>query len=122
MDNAKRNDEDARFARLPKWAQRELKRLESSVDYYKAKLEVGPEGSDTFFDAGPETQQPLGEGVSVTFYTDPEQTASTYGKGAIQAHVVQRSSGRRLEIRASDGLVVRAVSSNMISVETSETW
>lgn len=55
------------LSRLPKWARHRIERLEADNASLRAKLEAGPEDSDTFADPYGEPPRPLGAGAHVRF-------------------------------------------------------
>ena len=56
------------IARLPKWAQSEIRRLRADVDFLTRKLKVGPEDSNTFADPyASYARRPLGKGPTIEF-------------------------------------------------------
>ena len=59
------NPEDV--ARLPQWAQRQVKTLQNQVKNLKAELSTGPEDSDTFANPYLDHARPLGRGTRVRF-------------------------------------------------------
>lgn len=58
-----------KFGKLPKWAQREIRRLEGNERHLRAALAVGPEDSNTFvgMSSGEEDRKPLGTGTLIAF-------------------------------------------------------
>jgi hypothetical protein len=116
-DNLTDNDE-AKIARLPKWAQSELDRLTKDVAYWKAKATEGPEDSDTAVAHGghPEVLQNLQPGARVLFQT---------GAGMLEAHVKDGRLAIRCErvgkLRAGGYVKVLPHSSNVILVDV-EAW
>lgn len=95
-------------AKLPKWAQREIDRLESDVRHYRARLAAGPEDSDTFADPYSDgARRPLGKGTLIEF---------TFGPG--WADKIQASlDGDTLRIRGGSGLAVYPSASNSINIK-----
>ncbi len=63
---------------LPKWAQKELTRLEAGVEYWKAKATVGPEESNTFLDPYAEKPTPLGKDAHVAFVLGDRKSVQCY--------------------------------------------
>ena len=63
---------DTRMARLPKWAQDEIQRLENSNAYLRKKLEAGPEDSNTFVQSHTHPSTPLGESPTIRFVLSDE--------------------------------------------------
>jgi hypothetical protein len=63
---------EGRVSRLPKWARDEIRRLESNLEQAYAKLNTGPEDSNTVADAYSPTRRPLGKDASIEFSLGPE--------------------------------------------------
>lgn len=58
---------DARFERLPKWAQQEIERLERDLAYAKERLAEGDSESRVFADPYADPPRPLGYDTAVEF-------------------------------------------------------
>lgn len=84
-------------ARLPKWAQQEIDRLERDLDDARAKLSAGPEDSDTFADPYSEqARRPLGQGPTIMFKLGE--------RNEIRCRVEHDHRGRAyLDVNASSG-------------------
>jgi hypothetical protein len=96
-------------ARLPKWAQHRLQKLESDVAYYAAKLAEGPQDSDTF--ANPHSDiamRPLGMGTLIRF------SITTRDDGSAHDYIDAQLNGDTLEIRASRRLTITPQASNVV--------
>lgn len=92
--------------RLPKWAQREIERLENDLASANRKLAEGPEDSDTFADPYSDTPRPLGKGTSVEFRLGPEI--------ADKIHV--RIERGKVNVYGGDYLRIYPQASNVINV------
>jgi hypothetical protein len=96
-------------ARLPKWAQRRLQKLENDVAFYTAELAEGPENSDTFADPHSDTaRRPLGTGTLIRF------AITKRDDGSVRDYIDARLDGDTLEIRASRRLTITPQSSNVV--------
>ena len=94
-------------SRLPKWAQAELLRLESDVDYWKARASAGPEDSDTFIHQW-EHPTPLGHGPVIRF----QLTGDDQFRDGIQV----RRSGDAILVHGGDTLQVEPQASNALKI------
>lgn len=94
--------------RLPKWAQREIRRLTNDVEHLRTRLEAGPEDSDTFADAFSESKRPLGRGTQIEF---------RFGDRWDQRFMV-RLEGRRLIVAGGERIAVRPQASNVVEIES----
>lgn len=61
------------LSKLPKWAQNRITLLERNVEHLKAKLNAGPEDSDTIADPYGSAPRPLGKGTTVHFVVPKDQ-------------------------------------------------
>lgn len=98
-------------SRLPKWAQRELERLERDLGAAHARLAAGPDDSDTFAFARPDwnlTTQPLGRGVPVFFMLADGRSVQVRNDGDVVDVLVSGMAS------AADGLQVMPRSSNHV--------
>jgi hypothetical protein len=100
------------FARLPKWAQREIEQLNGNVDHWKAKAQIGPEGSNTFVDSGLNDEKPLGHGPRIRF-----QLGDRWDE-KVEAHI----EGDFLTIHGGHALEIQPVSSNVARVRLGDWW
>lgn len=57
----------ARLAKLPKWAQQELASQEATIRHLRGRLAVGPEESNAFLDPYAEPPRPLGRNPVIEF-------------------------------------------------------
>lgn len=102
---------DAQFDKLPKWAQRELSRLEGNASYWERKATAGPEQSNTFSEHG---ERPLGTDETIRFHLDDKRDRMG---DVIEA----RLDGNRLRVVApSSMLAISPQSSNIIYVTIRE--
>ena len=99
------------ITKLPKWAQAEIERLTRDLESAYAKLNVGPEDSDTFADPYSEARQPLGKGTSIVF-----EFGEGHGK-----RINARLEGETLVVQGGDSLIVQPRASNSIYLRT-ERW
>lgn len=97
---------ESRIATLPKWAQREIYRLQADVASLTERLTAGPENSDTFADAYSDASRPLGKGTSVAFKFGPG-----WGK-----RFVVRLEGERLIVHGGSSVAVHPRASNLFEV------
>ena len=95
------------ISKLPKWAQAELLRLESDVDYWKARATEGPEDSDTFIHSYLDPT-PIGKGPIVRF----QLTGDDQFRDAIQV----RRDGDAIYVSGGDTLQVEPRASNVVKV------
>jgi hypothetical protein len=93
--------------KLPKWAQRELERLERDLEFAYQKLSAGPEDSNTFADPYASAPRPLGKDVTVEFRTGPERSE----------RVLVRVEKGKLNINGGDSLRIQPISGNVIEVQ-----
>ena len=103
--------------KLPKYVSDEIERLDRSIRYWKAKVEVGPADSDTFIEHyggidGPVT--PLGRGTTVAFYRRDRTRDSV--DGWQHRFDVSIDDEGELRISGGDGLLVRPYAGNAIRV------
>lgn len=95
--------------KLPKWAQREIGRLERDVEHLKGQLSAGPEDSDTFANAFSAARRPLGAQTDIEF---------VLANGKIRARIEPgRGVFGRLYISGDDGLRVMPNAFNSIELE-----
>jgi hypothetical protein len=94
------------LTRLPKWAQREIERLTRDVEHYKARLEVGPEDSDTFASPYSDAATPLGVGTVIEF---------RFGE-RWDAKIMARLEGDRLIVSGGSRIAVFPNASNVVEV------
>jgi hypothetical protein len=93
--------------KLPKYAQDELNRLRRDLAHAHAKLEAGPEDSDTFADPYLHPR-PLGKGESVEFRLNPQRK--------VRVRIAQTHRGPELDINADSGLSIEPVAANAIRI------
>jgi hypothetical protein len=93
--------------KLPKWAQRELERLERDLESAQQKLAAGPEDSNTFADPYAAAPRPLGRDVAVEFHTGSDR----------DERVIVRVDGDKVNIYGGDSLRIFPMSSNVIEVQ-----
>lgn len=102
-----------RISKLPQWAQQEIKRLENSVEHWKAQATAGPEGSNTFIRRyGNKMDTPLGSSPIVRFQL---------GEGWHEAVEVQIEKGF-VHVRGSDGITIWPSAANCIDVRPGRLW
>ena len=98
-------------SKLPKWAQLEIERLTSNVEYWKKKVEVGPDDSDTFVRQSYDSAQPLGDSPRIEF---------RFGEGwgeVIEAHLIYQQGKPMLRIDTHTGVLnITPSASNSIYV------
>jgi hypothetical protein len=87
--------EPDQFRRLPKWAQREINRLQNEVDWWKAKATVGPNESNTFAERG---EKPLGIDPTVIFHIDEH-------RDRLGDSIEARLEGNRLRLVTPNGML-----------------
>lgn len=107
------NLSESMLARLPKAAREEIGRLDREVEYLRAKLAVGPEGSNTFAERIVGALEhfpgrPLGKDISVTFQYGPDEKDSI--------DVVIERGWVRLHAAGGDPLTIQPASSNSARV------
>lgn len=108
--------DDQRFLKLPKWAQGEIRRLNSNVEWWKAKATVGPEDSDTFLGSYLEDDnKPLGKGQRVVFMLDNENVIEA--KNIDGKFVEVRASGR-----GSESINAQPHASNVLKIAAGDWW
>ena len=98
-------------AKLPKWAQQELQRLEQDLAHAEEKLAAGPEDSNTFADPYADAARPLGRDTTVEFRFGPETSEK----------IQVRIDGDKLYVYGGDSLAIAPRSSNAIYVKA-ERW
>lgn len=105
-----------RFDRLPKWAQSEITRLKSNVNYWKAKATAGPDDSDTFVWNGLGDMTPLGDSPTVAFYPKSIQ------RGGIESGFHARIDGKRLRVTSpgAEMVLIHPSASNSFYVEVDQ--
>jgi hypothetical protein len=96
-------EKDLRFEKLPKWAQREIEKLEMNVVYWKKKASVGPEDSDTFVSHYPDNDQPLGQGETIRFVLE-------------NGYVEVQNYDTHVSVRADDAIAIQPQSGNLVKV------
>jgi len=98
-------------SKLPKW--RLIEKLENDNAYYLAKLNEGPEDSDTFADAYSDGRRPLGAGTVIEFQLGDRKTVRvrTACEGVTGLPYLSINGGDYLEIRpqAANSFEVRPV-------------
>lgn len=102
---------DAQRERLPKAVRYELERLESDVEYWKAKATAGPEDSNTFIqggglDRGSDT--PLGNSPRIDFEPD----------GIYSRITARLTKDGWLELNGYENIIVSPRSGNLVWVKT----
>lgn len=97
-----------RLENLPKWAQMEITRLESDVEYWKMKATAGPEDSNTFLEYGMDNT-PLGDSPHVVFRTG----AAASNMDDITIHI---NAERQLQIHGNRPISIQPVASNLVYV------
>ncbi len=102
---AARTPEDV--AKLPKWAQARIARLENSVEHLNARLAQGPADSRAFADPYSDSPHPLGPDPHVRFIVGAPRHA-----GGRPPHISVRLADGGLYVMASDGLTIEPQSSN----------
>ena len=95
-------------AKLPKWAQQELRRLEADLRDAHARLGAGPDDSDTFADPYADAPRPLGKGTTVEFRTGPNRFGD---------RVLVSVGKDRVRIHGGDSLHIYPSASNVIEVK-----
>ncbi len=99
---------DPRRAKLPKWAQREITRLECDLAYAKDKLAAGPEDSRVFADPYSDPPRPLGHDTSIDFVLGE--------KWGDKINV--RIDGNGIKVVGGNRLAVIPNASNVVYIET----
>lgn len=95
-------------SKLPKWAQTEIQRLERNLESANARLNTGPEDSDTFADPYfEESTRPLGRGTMIQF-----------GEERGRRFRVRIDKDGRLDVSGDEGLIVIPRASNSILLES----
>lgn len=102
--------------KLPKWAQDEIRRLRTSVEYWEAQVTQGPEDANTFLSIRGDKLRPLGRNESVVFDFE--------GGFEVRARLIkQPGRPEYLDITSVDsGLSVQPQSSNVIKVAPERAW
>lgn len=107
---------DPREARLPKWAQEELRSLRRELDSTQRKLKEAhgdiPDTDTYLLDYGSLTDWPLPRGARVAFHLTPPGLGRKV-RQAIQAYV----SDGALHIQGDTSLVVYPRASNSFNIE-----
>ena len=96
-----------KMARLPKWAQQRITVLEQNLARAHAKLNAGPDDSDTFADPYGEAQRPLGTGTRIDFVLRPGTG------GSFHVNLVDG----RLRVHGGDAVHVLPRAANAIEIE-----
>lgn len=102
--------EDERFARLPKWAQYRIRTLESTVERLTELVEEQPP-SDTCIANYTMPDKYLPDGERIRFYLNNDKLPYDRRK-----YVEARVRGNKLNLMASDSLVVWPHVTNVINV------
>lgn len=100
---------DARYERLPKWAQQEIVRLERDLAYAKARLADDPGNSRVFADPYSDPPRPLGYDTAIDF---------RFGEAWSERITVRIDRGG-LKLHGGSTLLITPDASNVIHVETS---
>lgn len=115
--------EQARFDRLPQWAQRRIKGLEASVSIEKARTKAATEAANGVlsasgacvwlnpYDTVPTPVAPVGEGVR--FMLSPDGTLNSWD--FVDVRVTRDRN--TLEIQAGRGVVISPRASNTVTIE-----
>lgn len=107
--------QESQLAKLPKWAQTEIKRLRANEASYLRQLRVGPEDSDTFASPYSNAKRPLGRGTAIEFVMPSDDIHTG------EARITVRVDGDHLEVYGSDGaLCVQPSSSNTLKLRVGE--
>lgn len=96
-----------KIERLPKWAQAHIEKLKRDLAYAHAKLEAGPEDSDTFADPHHDVQRPLGKRPTIAFQM---------GEDRWDRILIYRTEDGELDICGSGILAVMPRASNSLRV------
>lgn len=99
-----------RRAKLPKWAQHELERLERDLAYAKKRLADGPEDSRVFADPYSDPPRPLGRDTSIDF---------KLGEGWGQ-RINVRIEDDGIKIMGGNRLSIIPKASNVVHIRTAE--
>lgn len=99
------------FARLPKYAQHRIVKLENDLAAAHRRLAIGPEESRVFLDPHNRTPRPLGESPKLRFY--PHGKAGPY----IDVEMLYESG---VVLRTSSVLLVSPTHSNRLEVRSAE--
>ena len=101
-------------SKLPKWAQREIGRLERDLAAAHAKLAAGPEDSNTFAEPYAAAPRPLGTSPHIRFVLGdgPDDWGAVIDAFIEGDHVV---------IRGGNGITVRPWAGNVLHVKP-ERW
>lgn len=94
--------------KLPKWAQRDLERLQRDVQTWKQRACTGPEGSNTFIWMGMDELKPLGDSPNIRF-----QTGSGW-RDHIQVRLTDRNE---LLVMGSDQILITPQAGNVITIQ-----
>jgi hypothetical protein len=98
------------LTKLPKWAQTLIAVLESDIRYLKAKVEAGPENSNTFADPHADPPRPLGQSPNIQFMLGRDDL-----RQYIQARIQQDHNGTPyVYIMGGDSIVIEPQSSNTV--------
>jgi len=99
-----------KFDKLPKWAQREIERLQRDLEHAKARLATGPEDSRVFADPYNDTPRPLGHDTTIDFrFSDSWHDRLTV-----------RIEGNGVRLMGGSRLVITPEASNVVHIETRE--
>lgn len=109
-------EREARIAKLPQWAQRDIDRLERNAKYWRDKATVGPAESNTYVQEF-EDSKPLGNSPRIRFWLAPPGEGGAY----IDAHIVESRGQWVLELHAEDTLELQPRSGNH-AVARSARW
>ena len=101
------------ITKLPKWAQQEIKRLNQDLAYYRSKLQVGPDDSNTFADPYSDARRPLGHDTTIEFVlTNGHKIRARLDRNSVNGLY------DRLYVSGDDGIAVFPNASNSVEIQS----